>query len=42
MIDKVDQMLENNIECGMSVAKSYGIDYPSFIKEVKTILKVGE
>lgn len=36
------KMLENNIECGMSVAKSYGIDYPSFIKEVKTILKVGE
>lgn len=40
--NRFKKMLENNIECGMSVAKSYGIDYPSFITEVKKILKVGE
>lgn len=34
------KMLENNIESGMGVAKSYGIDYPEFIKEVKKQLKV--
>lgn len=34
------KMLENNIESGMGVAKSYGIDYGEFIKEVKKQLKV--
>lgn len=34
------KMLENNIESGMGVAKSYGIDYAEFIKEVKKQLKV--
>ena len=33
-------MLENNIECGQSVAKSYGIDYDIFINAVKKILFV--
>ena len=31
-------MLENNIECGQSVAESYGINYKLFIAEVKKIL----
>jgi hypothetical protein len=29
------KMLENNIECGMSVAENYGIDYNEFIEEVR-------
>lgn len=33
-------MLQNNIQCGMSVAYSYGIDYQKFIAEVKKQLKV--
>lgn len=36
------KMLENNIQCGMSVAENYGIDYEEFITEVKQLLKVGE
>lgn len=36
------KMLENNIECGMSVAENYGIDYNEFITEVKNQLKVGD
>lgn len=39
--NRFKKMLENNIECGMSVAKTYGIDYKSFITEVKKILEVG-
>lgn len=38
--DRFKKMLENNIECGMSVAKSYGVDYSDFIEEVKKQLKV--
>lgn len=34
------EMLKNKIECGMSVAQSYGIDYKEFIKEVKKQLGV--
>lgn len=33
-------MLENKIECGMSVAKLYGLDYREFISEVKKELGV--
>ena len=29
------KMLENGIESGMSVAKSYNVDYDRFISEVK-------
>ena len=36
------KMLENNIQCGMSVAETYGVDYTEFINEVKRLLKVGE
>lgn len=36
------QMLENNIQCGMSIAQSYGINYDKFIKEVKNQLNVKE
>lgn len=32
------QMLDNNIQCGMSVADNYGIDYDKFIAEVKNEL----
>lgn len=32
------QMLDNNIQCGMSVADNYGIDYDKFITEVKNEL----
>ena len=38
--NRFKKMLENNIECGMSVAENYGIDYDKFIKEVKKILNV--
>ena len=38
--DRFKKMLENNIECGMSVAKSYGVDYEDFINEVKKQLRV--
>lgn len=38
--NRFKQMLENNIESGMGVAKSYGIDYKEFINEVKKQLKV--
>ena len=38
--NRFKQMLENDIESGMGVAKSYGIDYKEFIKEVKKLLKV--
>lgn len=38
--DRFKRMLENNIECGMSVALNYGIDYGKFIQEVKNKLNV--
>lgn len=38
--ERFKQMLENGIECGMSVAKSYGINYKEFIKEIKNQLGV--
>ena len=38
--ERFKQMLENNIKSGMSVAKSYGIDYDEFITEVKKLLQV--
>ena len=38
--ERFKKMLENKIECGISVAKSYGIDYNKFITEVKKLLKV--
>jgi len=38
--NRFKQMLENGIECGMSVAESYGIDYVKFISEVKKQLEV--
>ena len=34
------KMLENGIECGLSVANNYGIDYEDFIKEVKKQMEV--
>ena len=34
------RMLENGINCGMSVAEGYGVDYNTFIKEVKNQLEV--
>lgn len=36
------KMIENGIECGMSVAKNYGINYNEFMKEVKEILEIKE
>lgn len=36
------KMMENGIECGMSVAKNYNIDYNEFIREVKQILNIEE
>ena len=39
-LKRFKQMLENNIEAGMSVAKSYNIDYSEFIKEVKNELNI--
>lgn len=38
--ERFKKMLENQIECGMSIAESYGIDYNDFITEVKKLLKV--
>lgn len=38
--NRFKKMLENNIECGMSVAESYGIKYEDFIKEVKNQLNI--
>lgn len=38
--DRFKQMLENGIKSGMSVAKSYGIDYEEFITEVKRQLQI--
>lgn len=38
--ERFKKMLENNIECGMSVAESYGVDYNDFIKEVKKQFKL--
>lgn len=40
--ERFKKMLENQLQCGMSVAKSYGIDYDEFIEEVKKQLKVEE
>lgn len=40
-LNRFKKMLENGIQCGMSVARSYNIDYDKFINEVKRILKVG-
>ena len=34
------KMLENGINCGMSVANSYGVDYDKFIEEVKKQMEV--
>lgn len=34
------RMLENGINCGMSVAEGYGVDYNTFIREVKKQLEV--
>lgn len=38
--ERFKNMLENKIECGMSVAKLYGLDYQEFITEVKKELGV--
>ena len=38
--NRFKQMLQNNIECGMSVAENYGIDYATFIQEVKKQMEV--
>ena len=38
--ERFKNMLENKIECGMSVAKLYGLDYQEFISEVKKELGV--
>ena len=40
--NRFKQMLENGIQCGTSVAKSYGINYDKFIKEVKNQLNIKE
>jgi hypothetical protein len=40
--NRFKKMLENGIQCGMSVAESYGIDYEEFIDEVKKQLNVKE
>lgn len=38
--NRFKEMLKNNIQCGISVAKSYGVDYTDFINNVKKLLKV--
>lgn len=38
--ERFKKMLENNIECGLSVAENYGIDYDKFINEVKKQMEV--
>ena len=38
--DRFKQMLKNGIQSGMSIAKSYGIEYSDFIKEVKKQLNL--
>lgn len=34
------KMLESGIECGLSVAENYNVNYEDFIKEVKKLLNV--
>ena len=38
--DRFKKMLESGIQCGMSVAAAYGINYSEFIDEVKKQLGV--
>lgn len=38
--ERFRQMLLNGIESGMSIARSYGVDYKEFITEVKKQLNV--
>lgn len=38
--ERFKQMITHNIQCGMSVAKSYGVDYDGFMDKVKKLLKV--
>ena len=38
--DRFKKMLQNGIECGISVADNYGIDYNEFIQEVKKQMEV--
>ena len=38
--ERFKKMLEQGIECGISVADSYGVNYQDFITEVKKILNV--
>ena len=38
--NRFKKMLENGIQCGMSVANNYGIDYDEFIEEVKKQMEV--
>ena len=33
--NRFKKMLENGINCGMSIADNYGVDYDDFITEVK-------
>ena len=33
--NRFKKMLENGINCGMSIADNYGVDYDDFIIEVK-------
>lgn len=40
--NRFKQMLQIGIQSGMSIAKSYGIDYDDFITEVKKQLKMEE
>ena len=38
--NRFKKMLESGIECGLSVAESYDVNYSDFIKEVKKLLMV--
>lgn len=38
--NRFKKMLENNINCGMSIADNYGVNYDSFILEVKKQLGI--
>ena len=40
--ERFKKMLENGIKCGLSIADNYGVDYNTFIKEVKKQLEVEE
>ena len=38
--NRFKKMLENGIQCGLSVAYNYGIEYEPFIEEVKKQMEV--